>query len=156
MSSADLESRYTVFGLGRLMPQHVHPIPPPAKPGPQLVPLTETKTLIQESRRLREQSRRIRAELKETLGAIQQTIVATQALVAVAPGPDDSASRLTKRECRVLTLIASGYSSKQVAGLLGISFKTVVTHRTHIMEKLKIHETAGLTRFAIRQRLIRP
>ena len=57
--------------------------------------------------------------------------------------------RLSSREVEVLQLIAEGKANKQVAAELGISFKTVEKHRQHLMEKLNIHDTAGLTRYAI-------
>jgi DNA-binding CsgD family transcriptional regulator len=56
----------------------------------------------------------------------------------------------TPREIEVLKLIASGLSTKQIAVSLGISFKTACCHRSRLMEKLGIHEIAGLTRYAIR------
>ena len=58
-------------------------------------------------------------------------------------------SRLTSRESEVLQLVAEGSSNKQIASELGISIKTVEKHRQHLMDKLNIHETAGLTRYAI-------
>jgi DNA-binding NarL/FixJ family response regulator len=57
--------------------------------------------------------------------------------------------RLTSREAEVLQLIAEGQANKQVAAELGISVKTVEKHRQRLMEKLGIHDTAGLTRYAI-------
>jgi DNA-binding NarL/FixJ family response regulator len=57
--------------------------------------------------------------------------------------------RLTSRESEVLQLVAEGLANKQVASELGISIKTVEKHRQHLMDKLNIHETAGLTRYAI-------
>jgi DNA-binding NarL/FixJ family response regulator len=59
------------------------------------------------------------------------------------------AARLTSREGEVLQLVAEGKANKQVAGLLDISIKTVEKHRQHLMDKLNIHDTAGLTRYAI-------
>ena len=59
------------------------------------------------------------------------------------------ATRLTSRETEVLQLVAEGKANKQVAGLLDISIKTVEKHRQHLMDKLNIHDTAGLTRYAI-------
>ncbi len=56
---------------------------------------------------------------------------------------------LTSREVEVLQLIAEGKANKQVARELGISIKTVEKHRQHLMRKLDIHDTAGLTRYAI-------
>jgi len=61
---------------------------------------------------------------------------------------------LTAREREVLQLIAEGRTTKEVASVLGISFKTAESHRTHLMQKLGIHETAGLVRYAIRRRMI--
>jgi DNA-binding NarL/FixJ family response regulator len=57
--------------------------------------------------------------------------------------------RLTPRESEVLQLVAEGSANKQVAAELGISIKTVEKHRQSLMDKLKIHDTAGLTRYAI-------
>ena len=65
-------------------------------------------------------------------------------------------SALTVREREVLQLIAEGHRTKQVAVRLGISIKTAESHRTRIMSKLDIHETAGLIRYAIRNGLISP
>jgi DNA-binding NarL/FixJ family response regulator len=56
---------------------------------------------------------------------------------------------LTPREAQVLQLIAEGRANKQIGAELGISSKTVEKHRDHLMRKLDIHDTAGLTRYAI-------
>lgn len=56
---------------------------------------------------------------------------------------------LTSREMEVLQLIAEGKANKETAVLLGIGMKTVEKHREHLMAKLDIHDTAGLTRYAI-------
>ena len=58
-------------------------------------------------------------------------------------------SALSSREVEVLQLIAEGKANKQIAAALGISIKTIEKHRQHLMEKLNIHDTAGLTRHAI-------
>jgi DNA-binding NarL/FixJ family response regulator len=58
-------------------------------------------------------------------------------------------ARLTSRESEVLQLIAEGKANKETAGELGISIKTVEKHRQSLMNKLGIHDTAGLTRHAI-------
>lgn len=63
-------------------------------------------------------------------------------------------THLTSREEEVLQLIAEGKANKQVAAELGISIKTVEKHRDHVMQKLGIHDTAGLTRYAIEAGLI--
>jgi DNA-binding NarL/FixJ family response regulator len=56
---------------------------------------------------------------------------------------------LTSREMEVLQLIAEGKANKETAAELGIGMKTVEKHREHLMQKLDIHDTAGLTRYAI-------
>jgi len=61
---------------------------------------------------------------------------------------------LTSREVEILQLIAEGKANKQTAAELGISIKTVEKHRQHLMTKLDIHDTAGLTRYAIASGII--
>jgi len=63
---------------------------------------------------------------------------------------------LSPRESEVLQLIATGRSTKQIAAALSISVKTADFHRTRLMKKLNIHETAGLVRYAIRRGLTTP
>jgi DNA-binding NarL/FixJ family response regulator len=63
-------------------------------------------------------------------------------------------SELTTREAEVLQLIAEGFSNKQIAGELNISIKTVEKHRQQVMNKLNIHDVAGLTRFAISKGMV--
>jgi DNA-binding NarL/FixJ family response regulator len=58
-------------------------------------------------------------------------------------------AQLTSREMEVLQLIAEGKANKETASELGISMKTVEKHRENLMAKLDIHDTAGLTRYAI-------
>jgi DNA-binding NarL/FixJ family response regulator len=61
---------------------------------------------------------------------------------------------LSSREMEVLQLVAEGKANKQVAAELGISIKTVEKHRQHLMSKLDLHDTAGLTRYAIAMGII--
>lgn len=65
-------------------------------------------------------------------------------------GPFDSFELLTPRQREVLQLIAEGHSTKKIAQILGISVKTVESHRIQLMERLDIHDIAGLVRYAIR------
>jgi two-component system, NarL family, response regulator NreC len=67
---------------------------------------------------------------------------------------EDSVARLTDREREVLQLIAEGKTNKEVAHVLTVSINTVETHRKHIMEKLDLHNTAELVRFAIRTKIV--
>jgi DNA-binding NarL/FixJ family response regulator len=62
---------------------------------------------------------------------------------------------LTSREREVLQLVAESRTTKDIARELGIGVKTVESHRTRIMSKLGIHETAGLVRYAIRRGFIK-
>lgn len=59
------------------------------------------------------------------------------------------AVQLTSRELETLQLIAEGKANKQIAADLGIGVKTVEKHREHLMRKLDLHDTAGITRYAI-------
>ena len=82
---------------------------------------------------------------------VSETVV--QAFLSKAAMPRDP---LTSREREVLQLVAEGKSTKEIAQLLAISFKTAESHRTRIMKKTDIHETAGLVRYAVRRGLIQP
>jgi two-component system response regulator NreC len=75
---------------------------------------------------------------------------------AVAGNGAGAQSPLTGRERQVLQLIAEGRSSKEIAAVLCISAKTVESHRTRLMQKLDIHETASLVRYAIRLGIVQP
>lgn len=61
---------------------------------------------------------------------------------------------LSSREMEVLQLVAEGHTNKDMAGLMGISIKTVEKHRHNVMEKLNIHDVAGLTRHAIENGIV--
>jgi two-component system, NarL family, response regulator NreC len=61
---------------------------------------------------------------------------------------------ISDRERQVLQLVAEGKTTKEIATLLGISVKTAESHRSNMMEKLDIHDTAGLVRYAVRKGII--
>ena len=65
-----------------------------------------------------------------------------------------TAESLTAREIEILQLVAEGKPNKEIAAEVFISVKTVEKHRQRVMSKLQIHDVAGLTRFAIRQKII--
>lgn len=75
-----------------------------------------------------------------------------QAVVTGAQGPGEAG--LTARQSEVLSLVAGGCSSKEIARQLGLSVKTIETHRTQIMDRLGIRDVAGLVRYAIRTGLV--
>jgi DNA-binding NarL/FixJ family response regulator len=70
-------------------------------------------------------------------------------------GKSDPLERLTPRQREILQLIAEGKTNKEIAHVLRIAVKTVDTHRTQLMERLDIHDVAGLVRFAIQMGLVR-
>ncbi len=81
-------------------------------------------------------------------------------LVNAISHPGDSSGSgtgsLTNRERQVVQLIAEGLSSKEIAAHLGVSHKTVESHRASVMEKLDIHKASSLVRYAIREGLVAP
>ena len=68
--------------------------------------------------------------------------------------PNREGSSLTNRERSVVQLIAEGHTNKQIAHILNISLKTVETHRASVMRKLNLSSSAGLVRYAIRNRIV--
>jgi DNA-binding NarL/FixJ family response regulator len=70
------------------------------------------------------------------------------------PDPSDELNLLSDREREVLQLIAEGKSNKEIAQALNVSVSTVESHRKHIMEKLDLHNTAGMVRFALRKGIV--
>jgi DNA-binding NarL/FixJ family response regulator len=98
----------------------------------------------------------VRAIGEVTQGRIYLSPSVSSAVVqAFLAGSTSPADPLTPREREVLQLVAEGRSTKEVAGILGVSVKTAETHRTRLMTKLDIHHTAGLVHYAIRRGLIR-
>lgn len=79
--------------------------------------------------------------------------VVVEGYVSGTPPPGEA---LAPRERQVLQLVAEGHTSKEIATLLGLSVKTVDSYRARVMEKLDVHETAGLVRYAIRNGVIEP
>ena len=80
--------------------------------------------------------------------------VSEQLLDTFLAQPEREVSALTNRERGVVQLIAEGHTNKQIAHILSISLKTVETHRSAIMRKLSLSSSAGLVRYAIRNRLV--
>ena len=69
-------------------------------------------------------------------------------------GLQDSFDLLTDREKEILQLLAEGRSNKEVASLLNVSVYTVETHRTNLMQKLNLHNTAEIVLYAVRKKII--
>lgn len=70
--------------------------------------------------------------------------------------PGLAAAVLTPRQREILQLVAEGKSSKEIARLLDLSVKTVESHRAELMDRLDIHDVAGLVRYAIRTGIVSP
>jgi DNA-binding NarL/FixJ family response regulator len=79
---------------------------------------------------------------------------AARGVGAEEAAPGSVASVLTSRQREVLQLVAEGKSTKEIASALALSVKTVETHRAQIMDRLGIHDVAGLVRYAIRLGLV--
>jgi RNA polymerase sigma factor (sigma-70 family) len=82
------------------------------------------------------------------------TIVSKMPELLMTRETDQSLEALTPREREILQLIAEGNTTKEIAEKLGISARTADVHRTHIMQKLDVHNVAGLTRLAIAYGLV--
>jgi two-component system, NarL family, response regulator NreC len=84
-----------------------------------------------------------------------QSMMVSDYLQRVHTGEErDSYSALTEREREILKLVAEGHTNNQIGELLFISPKTVDTHRTHIMDKLNLHNRAELVKYAMRRGLL--
>ncbi|HYG36352.1 MAG TPA: response regulator transcription factor [Clostridia bacterium] len=100
-------------------------------------------------------------EIEAALQAVKngQVYLCTEAATLIARDyrkkSNSEASRLSDREKEILKRIAEGQSTKEIAGDLSVSVKTIETHRQNIMEKLNLHSVAELTKYAIRQGLTR-
>jgi DNA-binding NarL/FixJ family response regulator len=80
--------------------------------------------------------------------------IAPEASIELAKGHAEEVEDITPRQIEVLTLISEGSSTRDIALTLKISVKTVESHRSQLMERLNIHDVAGLTRYAIKKGLV--
>ena len=85
---------------------------------------------------------------------ISQTLLDDYVRQLRQKGLEDSYELLTEREREVLQLIAEGKSNKEVATILDLSVYTVETHRTNLMQKLSLHNTAEIVLYAVRKKII--
>lgn len=97
------------------------------------------------------------AEHKPFFSSQTSEILLAKFLVPGAKKEHDRAERkLTKREIEIVRLLAQGDSNKEIATTLGISIRTVETHRAALMHKLGVHSVAGVVRYAVRHCIIEP
>jgi DNA-binding NarL/FixJ family response regulator len=111
---------------------------------------SEVQRLIAKSQQLRAQNRNLGTQFEQSLNRLLEIAAQSPESAPACSLNEQYGARLTAREKRVLTLIAEGKSTKEIAFLLNITFKTAVSHRSNLMAKLEIHDVAGLTRYAIR------
>lgn len=86
---------------------------------------------------------------------VAREAVRDQAAGAPSPTDADPYEALTDREKQVLKLVAEGRTNKEVAEVLGVSVKTAMSHREHVMQKLDLHSRTELIKFALRKGVIR-
>ena len=86
--------------------------------------------------------------------AIARTLAEDYVRQLQSKGMEDSYELLTDREREILQLLAEGKSNKEVATVLNLSPYTVETHRTHLMQKLNLHNTAEIVLYAVRKKIV--
>lgn len=115
------------------------------------VDVTGQKQALEALRQAGEKHRSVLANLKDAVGIIEDFLRTEE------PGGHTHADdRLTPRQREILHLIARGYATREIATQLHVSAKTVESHRAQLMQRLNIHDVAGLTRYAIRTGLLSP
>ena len=129
----------------------------PGRPeGTHLELMTTFSSLEAEYRMYRRAADRYHMFTEKSFQKAAGLLLYTAPAAAADPAEQPGAETLTTRETQVLQLIAAGNSTKQAAAALGISFKTAAGHRSQLMKKLQIHDTASLVRFAIRAGFVVP
>jgi DNA-binding NarL/FixJ family response regulator len=119
-------------------------------PAPGMDPL---RSLIREQQAALDGLESSRRELESVVEHLLASRIKSGNGSQPAPGAGVQ-SLLSKRELEVLKLMVEGRTSREIGVALGISFKTAVTHRSSIMSKMDVHETASVVREAIRRGLV--
>lgn len=111
--------------------------------------VTAHKHALDALRQAKEKHRSVLSNLKEAVSTIEDVLRTDE------PGHSHRGdSRLTPRQREILHLIARGYATREIAVQLHVSVKTVESHRAQLMQRLNIHDVAGLTRYAIRNGMV--
>lgn len=113
------------------------------------VDVTNHKQALEDLRKASEKHRSVLSNLKDAVAVIED-FLRTEEPSALSHRDD----RLTPRQREILHLIARGYATREIASQLHVSVKTVESHRAQLMQRLNIHDVAGLTRYAIRTGLV--
>jgi len=111
--------------------------------------VTEQRKALDALRQATEKHRSVLSNLRDAVGVIENFLRTEE------PGPRTTQDeRLTPRQREILHLIARGFATREIASQLHVSTKTVESHRAQLMQRLNIHDVAGLTRYAIRTGLV--
>jgi len=113
--------------------------------------VTGQKQALDALRHATDKHRSVLSGLRDAVGIIEN-FLRTEEPTAAARQDD----RLTPRQREILHLIARGFATREIASQLHVSTKTVESHRAQLMQRLNIHDVAGLTRYAIRTGLVQP
>jgi len=114
--------------------------------------VTEQRQALDALRKASEKHRSVLSNLRDAVGVIENFLRTEN------PGQhaDMRDERLTPRQQQILQSIARGFATREIALQLHVSTKTVESHRAQLMQRLNIHDVAGLTRYAIRTGLVHP
>lgn len=110
--------------------------------------VTAHKHALDALRQAKEKHRAVLSSLKEAVVTIEDVLRTDE------PGHAIRDNRLTPRQREILHFIARGYATREIAVQLHVSVKTVESHRAQLMQRLNIHDVAGLTRYAIRNGMV--
>ena len=113
--------------------------------------VTAQRQALDALRQATDKHRSVLSSLRETVGVIENFLRTEEPHASMSQ--DD---RLTPRQREILHLIARGFATREIATQLHVSTKTVESHRAQLMQRLNIHDVAGLTRYAIRTGLVQP
>ncbi len=113
--------------------------------------VTGQKQALDALRHATDKHRSVLSGLRDAVGIIENFLRTEEP--TAASRQDD---RLTPRQREILHLIARGFATREIASQLHVSTKTVESHRAQLMQRLNIHDVAGLTRYAIRTGLVQP
>lgn len=111
--------------------------------------VTSQKQALEALKQATEKHRDVLANLKQAVAVIEDFVRSDETAPAYRGD-----SRLTPRQREILQLIARGFATREIASQLHVSVKTVESHRAQLMQRLNIHDVAGLTRFAIRAGMV--
>lgn len=111
--------------------------------------VTGQKQALETLRQATDKHRSVLSNLRDAVGIIENFLPCEEHPATVRQ--DD---RLTPRQREILHLIARGFATREIASQLHVSTKTVESHRAQLMQRLNIHDVAGLTRYAIRTGLV--